>query len=70
MYFSGRFVSNPNTVVGEEVHTDNVFIVPFKDKPENADLELYTDDYTPLTIETIEWLGQYSKRGRRITTGA
>lgn len=67
--FSGRVVGNPNTLIGVPAIADTTFTVPFRDNIENAEIELYTDSHLPLVLMDIEWLGQYTKRGQRITQG-
>lgn len=69
VYFSGRAASNPNTVVGEEAITDSTYLVPCRDNADYVELELYTDSHTPLTVMDIDWIGQYNKRGKRISQG-
>lgn len=67
---SSYFIGDPLVVVGEPaINTNKIHIVPFKDKIQNAELELYTDSHEPLTILTMGWKGQYNKRGKRIQTG-
>lgn len=68
-YFSGRTVNDPDTAVGEPVIQSGTFEVPFREDTDNAELELYTDSETPLTMMDIEWIGQYTKRGKRIAQG-
>lgn len=67
--FTGRFVGNPNSVVGSPAIVDETFTIPFRDNIENGEIELYTDSHTSWTVLDIEWQGQYTKRGQRITQG-
>lgn len=69
VYFSGRIANDPNTVVGVAPIQSGTFIMPFRENAEYAELEIYTDNETPLTLMDIEWRGQYTKRGQRITQG-
>lgn len=69
LLFSGRNVSDSESFVGEEAIVDKSYTVPFRENIENGELELVADGHTPLTIMDIEWLGQYRKRGKRITQG-
>lgn len=69
LHFTGRIVGNPNSEVGVPAITDEVFVIPYRDNIDNGEIELYTDSHTPLTIMDIEWIGQYTKRGQRITQG-
>lgn len=67
--FSGFQINNPDTVIGEAPISDIVHTVPFRDSTDNAELELYTDLHLPMTILNIDWVGQYNKRGKRISGG-
>lgn len=69
MEFSGRTIGDPSTVIGEAAISDNRFVIPIRDNADRAELELYTDGHEPLTILDIEWLGDYKKRGKRISQG-
>jgi hypothetical protein len=70
MRFTGRIVGNPSTVVGEAAITDEIHTLPIRDNADYAEVELFTDSHLPLTMLDIEWVGQYTKRGKRITQGA
>jgi len=67
--YTPRIVGSPFTVIGEEAVTDVQYTVPYRDNADLGELELYTDSHTPLTIMDIEWIGQYTKRGQRVTQG-
>jgi len=67
--FTGRFVGDLNSVVGEPAVTDTTFIVPFREDVENAEIEFYTDSFLPMTITDIQWKGQLTKKGQRIANG-
>lgn len=67
--FQGRIIGAPENTVGNPAISDEPFIMPFRDQVGQADFILYTDRHLPMTILDIEWVGQYSKRGRRITNG-
>lgn len=67
--FSGRIVGNPNSLVGVPAIVDETYTVPYRDNIDNGEIELYTDEHTPLTIMDMEWTGQYTKRGQRIVQG-
>lgn len=68
-YFSGRIVDNPATEIGVPAIQSGVFAVPFREEIDNAELELWSDAETPLTLLDIEWLGQWTKKGKRIARG-
>lgn len=67
--FNGRIVGDIDNIVGEQPLTDEQFIMPFRLDSEDAEVEFYTDSHLPLTMLIIEWVGQYSKRGRRVDSG-
>lgn len=67
--FTGRTVGNPNSVVGVPAIVSEAYTIPYRDNIENGEIEIYTDSHTPLTVMDIEWIGQYTKRGQRITQG-
>jgi hypothetical protein len=68
--FNGRLVGDINNVVGEQTLSTEQFLMPFRQNSAEAEIEFYTDSHLPMTILDIEWLGQYSKRGKRIGSGA
>lgn len=67
--FQGRIIGAPENLVGRPALSDESFIMPFRDKVDQADFILYTERHLPMTILDIEWVGQYTKRGRRIANG-
>jgi len=67
--FSGYTVGNPNNLIGEAPIQDGTFVLPFRDNVENAEIDLYSDSHLPMTIMDIEYIGQYTKKGRRIAQG-
>lgn len=67
--FTGRFVGNPNSVVGVPAIVDESYTIPYRDNADYGEIELYSDSHLPLTLMDIEWQGQYTKRGQRITQG-
>jgi hypothetical protein len=67
--FNSRTVGAINNIVGEQPLSDEQFIMPFRLDTDDAEVEFYTDSHMPLTILIIEWIGQYSKRGRRVESG-
>lgn len=67
--FTGRIVGDPNSVIGQQPIIDGTLVVPFRHDADYAELELYTDSHLPMTFMDIEWKGQYTKKGQRISTG-
>jgi hypothetical protein len=64
--FNARIVGDVDNIVGEQPLSDEKFIMPFRFDVNDADMELYTDSHLPMTLVDIEYVGQYTKRGRRI----
>jgi hypothetical protein len=64
--FNGRVVGGIDNLVGEQPLSAEQFLMPFRQDTDQADVEFYTDSHLPMTILDIEWVGQYSKRGRRV----
>ncbi len=67
--YNGRVIGDPNNVVGQPSVSDGAFKIPFKKKADNSELEITTDSHLPASFLELEWLGQYRKRGKRITGG-
>lgn len=69
MHFSGYTVSDTTSLVGRPGIRDSVYTIPFNERADRAELEIWTDSHLPLTMMDIEFQGQYGKLGTRITTG-
>ncbi len=67
--FNGRLVGDLQNRVGVQPLSNETFTLPFGQKADLAQIELWTDSHLPMTFLDIEWLGQYTKRGKRISTG-
>lgn len=67
--YIGRIAGNPNSVIGVEPIVSESYTVPFRNNVDYGEIELFTDSHTPLVFMDIEWLGQFTKRGKRITQG-
>ncbi len=67
--FTGRYVDDPNTVVGSPAIIDGSFRVPFRQDANLAELELFNDTNLPMTITDLPWVGQYTATGKHISTG-
>lgn len=65
--FQGRITGDVENIVGEVALNSGEFSMPFRENVQDADFALFTDSYLPMTILDIEWGGQYSKRGKRIS---
>ncbi|QPC44933.1 hypothetical protein HW532_20870 [Kaustia mangrovi] len=68
--FDGRIVGAINNIVGEQPLSDDIFKMPFRQNVKHASVEFFTNSHLPMTMLDIEWVGHYTKRGRRISTGA
>ena len=64
--FNARLIGDVDNVIGEQPLSSGQFIMPFRQDVKDAEIELYTDSHLPMTLADIEYLGQYTKRGRRI----
>lgn len=64
--FSARIVGSVDNIVGEQTLSSDSFTLPFRYNVNDAEIELYSDSHLPMRIADIEYVGQYSKRGRRI----
>lgn len=67
--FEGRIVGSPDNLIGQPALSDEQFIMPFREDSTKASLRLFTDRNMPMTLLDIEWLAQYTKKGRRISNG-
>lgn len=67
--FEGRIVGDVDNLVGVTALSDDRFLIPFREDTRRADIVIYTEDYLPMTMLDIEWVGQYNKSGKRISTG-
>lgn len=67
--FQGRIVGAPDNIIGSPALSDDKFDVPFRMQTDQADVRLFTKRHLPMTILDIEWVGQFTKRGQRISAG-
>ncbi len=67
--FTGRVTGAITNTVGTQPIVDGTFKIPFGEKIDRATIKISSDHHTPMTILDIGWVGQYNKRGRRITGG-
>lgn len=70
MEFTGLFVGDPGGAVGEAAISDTTYIVPFRENVDNAEVEYYSESHLPFTLTDIQWNGQYTKKGKRVTGGS
>ena len=67
--YQARIVGDLDNVIGEVALSDEDFYLPFREKTDAAEIELFTLSHLPMNILDIEYVGQYTKRGRRINSG-
>lgn len=67
--FEGRVIGSPNNLIGQPALSSEYFEMPFREQTDKGSVQFYTERYMPMTLLDIEWVGQYTKRGRRISTG-
>lgn len=65
--FNGRIVGAVDNLLGEQPLSNTSFTLPFGQKADLADIALWTSSHLPMTFLDIEWEGQYTKRGKRIS---
>lgn len=66
---SPRVVGDVDNIIGEQTIGSAKFVLPFRQNADQAEIEVYTTEHTPMTILDVEWQGQYNKRGRRMPSG-
>lgn len=64
--YTPRVVGEPSTTVGNAAITSSVYVIPFRDNAEYGEIEIFGTSHTPFNILDIEYIGQYTKRGKRI----
>lgn len=64
--FNARIVGDIDNTVGEQPLSSEQFVLPYRQNVNAAEIELYSDSHLPMTLADIEYVGQYTKRGRRI----
>jgi hypothetical protein len=68
--FSGRIVGSFDNVPGVPASYTGDVVMPFRRIPTEADIVMKSDGFYPMTLEDIDWVGQYNKRGKRVSTGS
>lgn len=67
--FSGRILGDPENRIGKPAIVDTAINVPYKKNADTSELEVRSESHLPFSILEMEWVGQWKKRGRRITGG-
>lgn len=64
--FTGRVSDALSNLLGSQPIVDDTLAVPFRFMSEEADLRVESDSWLPFRLTEIEWVGKYTKRGRRV----
>lgn len=64
--YSGRILGSPVNVIGAPVIDSGVLEIAVRKDSKLATLDLETSTHLPMKIMSIEWDGDYTKRGRRL----
>lgn len=67
--YNGRVLGAPTNLLGKPAVTDGSFRIPYKKNADKSLLEIQSDSHLPFSLLELEWLGQWKKKGRRITGG-
>ncbi|QXP44063.1 hypothetical protein [Stappia phage SI01] len=65
--FNARVVGAVDNQVGVQPLSSDVFLMPVGHRADRAEVRFWTDSHMPMTFLDIEWEGQYTKRGKRIS---
>lgn len=68
--FSGRIIGDPDNQVGRPAIASTAFGVRVGLDADACELELQSDSHMPWSVSDIEWVGQWTKRGKRIANGS
>ena len=63
--FSGIVTNSLDAITDTAVTTEDDFKVGFKQKADVGTLRIHTKSWLPMTISQIDWIGNYTSRGRR-----
>lgn len=64
--YNGRVIGDPDNLIGHEPVTDLSQSVPIATERKKFELKLSARKWMPLTISTIEWIGQLFHRPQRV----
>jgi hypothetical protein len=66
--FEGRVIGAPSNIIGAPALYNGQVTLPFREDVNNGSyVAFYSRSFYPMTLLDIEWLGQYSKRGQRMS---
>lgn len=64
--FTGLVSGDLDSITDEEARVTEQFVVGFKQKANEGSLLITSKSWLPMTITQIDWVGNYSSRGRRL----
>lgn len=64
--YTGRTANALSNLLGSQPIVDDTLEVPFRFLAHEADLRVESDSHLPFRLTEIEWVGKYTKRGRRV----
>lgn len=64
-YWSGMSLGTLSALMDNVAEGTDVFSIGYKQRNDLADLELHSTGHLPMSITQLEWLGNYTSRGRR-----
>jgi len=65
-FWSGLISGNINTQTDNVADNTEQFVIAYRQKNTTADLEIYSDSHLPMNITQIDYVGNYTSRGRRL----
>jgi len=65
-FWSGLSTNDLYSEMNEIGDKDGVFVIAYKQRNDLADLEIYSDTHLPFNFLQLEWMGNYTSRGRRL----
>jgi hypothetical protein len=64
--FNGRLVGDPDNNIGEEPINDQHWSFPIGRETRTYSINIKARDWMPFTVSTLEWVGQFFSRSRRL----
>ena len=64
--YTGRKANALSNLLGSQPIESDTLEVPFRFKADEADLRVFSDSHLPFRLTDVEWVGKYTKRGRRV----
>jgi len=63
---TGRVLGSNDNLIGFAPPSSGQHVVAVMQKADQVTVDLISEDYIPLEIRDIEWVGQFKQRGRRV----